>query len=414
MSQQYDLVVRNGFAHSRERTVDIGIVDETITDVADDLDGGGATEIDADGSLVSPSFVDCHMHLDKAFAAWGERFPKYNDKPFEYERITNLGAEYFEETPKEEIEDNAVRNARLAASNGTSHIRTHVTVDTSSGTKTAEAVIGARERVSDLVDIEIVPYSEFGYLNDDGVEEYVRESLELGADLVGGMDPLTVDDDIDDVLDIWFDIATEYGVGIDCHIHEQGSLGRYTLNRLAEKTLEHDYAGEVTVSHGYAIAGASREERDALISTFEEAGIDLVTCYTSTRPSMPVKRLMDSEIALGHGTDNDRDFVFPHGNADVLEGLLVESMKLPEDPSEGIGYRYFDSNRGLDQLWEMATTESAAVLGLEDYGIREGATANLVVFDAPSRQWAITTQATKTHVVKNGTVVAEDGELVTA
>lgn len=412
MDQQFDLLVRNGFVHSKNEVVDVGVDDGRITEVAEAIPGGASTEIDAEGNLLSAGFADLHMHMDKAFAAWGDRFPRYNAGHCEPDRFRELGVEYFSSTPKSEIKRNAIKDAELAASNGTSHIRTHVLVDADWGTKTTEAVIEAREEVSDLVDIEIVPYSERGLITADEVEGYVRESMELGADLVGGMDPLSTDNNVDEVIDTWFDIATDHDAGIDCHIHEHGSLGLYTLDRLAEKTLEHGYSGRVTASHAYALATES-EQRDTVLGKLERAGVNLVTCHTSVLPGMPVKRILDSDIDLGHGTDNDQDFVFPHGNADVLEALLVDSIKLPDDPSrKDIGYRNFDTNDELDLLWEMATENGAAIMDIDTYGVVEGAPADLVVFDAPSRQWAIATETERTCVIKNGTVIAEHGSIV--
>lgn len=412
MATQFELLVRNGFVHSQNDVVDVGVNDGRITEVAETIPASASTEIDADGNLVSAGFVDLHMHMDKAFAAWGDRFPKYNAGHCEPDRFRKLGVDYFTSTPKSEIKQNVIKDAKLAARNGTSRIRTHVLVDADWGTKTTEAVVEAREAVSELVDIEIVPYSERGLITADEIEGYIRESMELGADLVGGMDPLSTDNNIDDVVETWFDIATDHDAGIDCHIHEHGSLGLYTLDRLAEKTLEHDYGGRVTASHAYALATES-DQRDAVLEKLERAGVNLVTCHTSILPGMPVKRILDSDIELGHGTDNDQDFVFPHGNADVLEALLVNSIKLPDDPSrKDIGYRNFDTNDELDRLWEMATENGAAVMNLDTYGIVEGAPADLVVFDAPSRQWAIATETDRTCVIKDGTVIAERGTIV--
>ncbi|MET0458295.1 MAG: amidohydrolase family protein, partial [Ilumatobacteraceae bacterium] len=43
---------------------DVAIRDGVITEVGLDVDGGGAREIDADGLVVTPGFVDIHTHFD--------------------------------------------------------------------------------------------------------------------------------------------------------------------------------------------------------------------------------------------------------------------------------------------------------------------------------------------------------------
>ena len=62
-----DLVIRNGTVvdgtGAPSRRADVAIVGDRITDVGDDV-GPGRREIDADGLLVTPGFVDPHTHYD--------------------------------------------------------------------------------------------------------------------------------------------------------------------------------------------------------------------------------------------------------------------------------------------------------------------------------------------------------------
>lgn len=44
-------------------------------------------------------------------------------------------------------------------------------------------------------------------------------------------------------------------------------------------------------------------------------------------------------------------------------------------------------------------------------GLAESEPADLVVLDEPSPEWAITRQANRRAVIKDGTVVARDGEI---
>ena len=67
------------------------------------------------------------------------------------------------------------------------YLRTHVTVHPAWGTKTVEAVAAARERLREVLHIEIVAYSEEGVL-DDETPSLLVDCVDAGADLVGGMD----------------------------------------------------------------------------------------------------------------------------------------------------------------------------------------------------------------------------------
>ena len=70
----HDLVIRGGSVvdgtGADARTADVAITDGVVTEVGT-VDGRGAREIDADGALVTPGFVDIHTHYDGQ-ATWDE------------------------------------------------------------------------------------------------------------------------------------------------------------------------------------------------------------------------------------------------------------------------------------------------------------------------------------------------------
>ncbi|MFZ4519346.1 MAG: N-acyl-D-amino-acid deacylase family protein [Microthrixaceae bacterium] len=63
-----DLIIRNGTVvdgtGAPARHADVAVTDGRITEVADRVDGTATREIDADGLLVTPGFVDIHTHFD--------------------------------------------------------------------------------------------------------------------------------------------------------------------------------------------------------------------------------------------------------------------------------------------------------------------------------------------------------------
>jgi N-acyl-D-aspartate/D-glutamate deacylase len=72
---ELDLIIRGGTVvdgtGAPPRTADVGVRDTTIVDVGR-LDASAARELDADGLLVTPGFVDIHAHYDGQ-ATWDDR-----------------------------------------------------------------------------------------------------------------------------------------------------------------------------------------------------------------------------------------------------------------------------------------------------------------------------------------------------
>lgn len=70
---QADLVIRGGEVvdgtGAPARTADVAIEGDKIVAVDESFDGTGRREIDAEGRIVTPGFVDIHTHLD-AQLAW--------------------------------------------------------------------------------------------------------------------------------------------------------------------------------------------------------------------------------------------------------------------------------------------------------------------------------------------------------
>ncbi|OYR57834.1 amidohydrolase family protein, partial [Halorubrum halodurans] len=194
------------------------------------------------------------------------------------------------------------------------------------------------------------------------------------------------------------DVVVRGDVDLDVHVHERDATGMETLERLAERAVEAGYEDRVTASHAFALADAG-DRLPAALDRFRDARLDLVTCYQSTPTGMPIRECHGAGLTMAHGTDQFHDLWGAHGNLDPLEAMLVESLKLD-------GY---STNRGLRTLWDLVTAHGASVLDLEGYDVDPGTPADLVVHSASSPEWAILENDTPDYVIKNGSIVAEDG-----
>ena len=83
---------------------------------------------------------------------------------------------------------------------------------------------------------------------------------------------------------------------------------------------------------------------------------------------------------------------YPLGHGDPMQAAYVLAH---------LGHMSGDTE--LHQLLEMVTVNPAKALRVEDYGLRVGGAADLVVFDAPTDVDALRLQAPRTLVLRNGT-----------
>lgn len=416
-----DIIIKNGYVVNREAVVDIAIDDGRIQTVADTIDTACEREINADGRLTAPGFIDAHLHLDKACGAYGDRVPRGHQDPFTFESIAEHEREHFTTATTEEITENALRNIQHAVGAGSTILRTHVNVDRPYlGLQNLRATVSARDRASELADIQVTPMGGGTAILEEETESRLRTAIALaredaGSDedvLVGGYDPPETHTRFDEIARRWFEIATDLDTDIDVHIQNGGTLGVSALERLVEMGNEHRFNGRTTVSHGFALAHAPGWKQEELIEQLGGRSRGVVVCYQTVRSGMPLRKMLDKNVCIGHGTDNFRDFVFPHGNADQLEGILTLANKLQGDRPFAEVYRWFETTEGLRALWDVLTHRGAELLGVSDYGIAEGNRGDLVVLDAPSPEWAIATDANRSFVIKNGVLVATDGTIL--
>ena len=120
---------------------------------------------------------------------------------------------------------------------GTTALRTHVDIDAEVGLTGLQALLAVTEEARDLIDIQIVAFPQSGILADPGTADFLDQAILEGADLVGGLDPAGIDDDVTGHLDAIFGIAERRGVGLDIHLHDPGPLGCFELRQIASRTL---------------------------------------------------------------------------------------------------------------------------------------------------------------------------------
>lgn len=374
---------------------DMLIENGKITKIAPNLTvPPGITLEDGRGEIVLPGLVEAHTHLDKSL--WGQPWYVNEVGPKLLDKIDN------ERMNKRRLDiDPARQSARQSIQSslmGSTHIRSHVDVDTEHGLWGIEGVMRTRDEYRDIVDIELVAFPQSGLLRRPGTLELMDEALRLGAEIVGGLDPCTIDRDPKGHLDAIFELCQRHGKPLDIHLHEPGEVGAFSLDLIIERTRSLGMNGKVTVSHAFCLGTPDPALIDPLIAQLAELDIAIMTTAPASRPAPPVKKLLAAGIRVCSGSDGIRDTWGPYGNADMLERAMFVGLR-----------NNFRRDDELRLALDVCTTEGAKVMEIDGYGLSEGCAADLIVLPGETVAEAIVTRSPKRRVIKHGRIVARDG-----
>ncbi|WP_055669823.1 amidohydrolase family protein [Desnuesiella massiliensis] len=270
--------------------------------------------IDAKGLLALPSFVDKHIHLDKGFygGPWTASTPFISV----FERIK----EEEEFLPKflDFTTERAESLLELITMSGVTHARVQCNVDPIIGLKNVERVRAALESYKDKLTYELVAFPQHGLLRSNSVP-LMKEAMKNGVNLVGGLDPATIDNDIEASLNAMMDIAIEYNSDVDIHLHDGGKLGMYTIKRLTELVEEAKWQGRVTISHAYCMGDSTLKEVEDIAERLSELNISIATTVPINIQAPPIPLLYKKGVKVHVINDNINDHWSPFGTGDLLQ-----------------------------------------------------------------------------------------------
>jgi cytosine deaminase len=382
-AETYDLVVRNVRPFGGE-PVDLGARGGTWAAIGNGLMGRAVVE--GRGRLALPGLVDGHMHLDKTLIGmpWIPHIPGGTVR----ERVA-AEKKIYADLPRGSLRQRAARLADLALRHGTTTIRCHVDVDTDRWLDGLIVLLDLREQYRDRLKIQLVAFPQSGVLSQPGMIELLGAAIKEGADLVGGLDPVSFDGDLDGHLDAIFGVAERHGVGLDIHLHEPGEMGAQSLEAIAARTRALGLGGKVNVSHAFALGDLQGVRLLEVAEQLALAGVSILTNAPGARPFPPPDTLLEAGVTIMAGSDNIRDPWQPYGSADQLERAMLVAYRM--------GWRH---DGGLETAARMVTDLAATGLGLPAYGIAVGVPADLVLVDAGTVAEAVVSRPPREVIVK--------------
>ncbi|WP_025844024.1 amidohydrolase family protein [Brevibacillus agri] len=308
------------------------IEDGRIAKIAygDEAAASGLPAKDAHGLLAVPSFRDMHIHIDKTY--YGGPWKAVTPVKGILERLEEESRLMPKLLPT--AQERAEKMLALLLSAGSTKIRSHCNIDPYIGLKNLEATLAAMETFRGRLECEVVAFPQQGLLRSNQVEN-IRQALKMGATFVGGVDPATVDQNIEKSLATIFELAVEADAPIDVHLHDPDHLGIFTFKRLAKMTEEAGWQGRVTISHAIALADVSLEEAADVAEMLAALGISITSTVPVNKATIPIPLLRDKGVSVSLGDDSITDHWSPFGQGDSLEkaGRLAERFRMQDERS---------------------------------------------------------------------------------
>lgn len=401
------MLVKNVHIHNREGLWQILIEEGKISRIfsQDEVFNYSGEILDGEEGIVYPPFVEPHIHLDATQTA-GQ--PNWNQSGTLFEGIERW-SERKSLLSNEDVKSRAWKTLKWQIANGVQHVRTHV--DVSDPTLTAlKAMLEVKKEIAPWVDLQIVAFPQEGILSYPNGEKLLEQAMEMGADVVGGIPHFEFTREYGvESMHIAFDIARKYNKQIDIHCDEIDDEQSRFVETVAALALKYDMGEKVTASHttamhSYNNAYASRLFRLLKMSKIHFVANPLVNIhlqgrfdtYPKRRGVTRVKEMLKNNINVCFGHDDVFDPWYPLGTANMLQVL---HMGLHVCQLMGYG----QINDGL----KLVTENSAKALGLTDYGIQEGNSANFIVLPAENGFDAVRRQVPTRYSIRHGKVISE-------
>ncbi len=336
--------------------------------------------IDMKGTMVFPTFVDMHTHLDK-----GHIWPR-NPNPDGTFRgaLTTVAADRAARWTAEDVRARMDFALRCAWAHGTGAIRTHLDSIPPQDAISFPVFREMREEWRGRIDLQASCLIGCDMAEMGGA--FVR-TADIVAEAGGVLGMVTYPvPDLTERLRAFFRLAKERGLAVDFHVDETGDASVATLREIARLVLESGFDAPVTVGHCCSLAVQPEAEALATLDLVAQAGLNVVslpmcnmylqdraTCRTPRWRGVTLVHEMKARgIPVAFASDNTRDPFYAYGDLDMVE-VMREATRIA----------HLDH---ADSDWVKAfLTTPAAACGFAAPSLASGAPADLVICRA--RSW---------------------------
>jgi cytosine deaminase len=400
-------IIRGVRLRGRDGTFDVALDGERVAAVETSIDGDGwDREFDGAGCLLSPGFVNGHLHLDKCRLGEVMR-PNRSQTLQEAIEITWDHKRSYEAS---EIADRAAPVVDAGIVHGTTAIRGFADVDTIGGVTPVEGLLELKRRFEGETLFEVVAFPQEGIWRMPGTDKLMEQCMELGADVVGGLPWYENTDALArEHVDFCLDLARRFDRDVHMLVDDTDDPYSRSLEYLAVAVMDAGLEGRVSASHCGALGAYPHAYAEKVIALVRDAGISI---FSNTHVSLVmtghhdrglirrgttrIKELLDAGVNVASAQDDVNDPYFPFGKPDQLEvGQYTALVGQLTYPSE------------LETVFDMVSVNAARAMRLEGYGVEPGCRADLVLIEAPSAHEALRLLPPRRAVFYGGRLVAE-------
>jgi cytosine/creatinine deaminase len=394
-----DLILKSARVLGREHELaDIGIENGRIAVITPNLPAQG-NSLDVGGRLVSPGFVETHIHLDKSAI-----IDRCKSERGDLEEAIAEAAKAKKAFTPDDVYARAKRTLEKAILQGTTHMRTHLEVDPGVELRSLEGVMPLIKEYAWAIDLSICVFPQEGLLNNPGTDELMVEGLKRGCRVVGAA-PYT-DSNPPGQIDRVFEMARDFDVDIDMHLDFGPTAENMDLEHVCRRTDEHKYGGRVAIGHVTKAASLSMPEFGRMAKRLADAGVALTVLpstdlflmgrnhahdHNVSRGVVPAHKLVAHGVNCSLSSNNVLNPFTPFGDCSQIRMANVYA-----------NICHVGKRADMQACFDMITRRPAQIMRLSDYGLEPGKSADLVVLDNTDPTMAIAELSPVLYAFKRG------------
>jgi cytosine deaminase len=399
MTPHFDILIQRAQLREEKDVFDIGIGNGKIVALAKQVEGDAELTIDAQGNLVTESFVNPHLHLCKVYTRQmmdDEALTGYHAEGMGKAMTTiELAARVKEKYDESWIIKHVRRALAQAALHGNTHIRAFADVDSKARLEGVKALLRAREEFKGIVEIQVCAFAQDGWVREPGASVLMRQAMEMGADVAGGIPWIEYTEaDIQTHIRQIFDLAQEFDKDVSMLVDDAGDAGLRSLEAMAVETIRRGWQGRALAHHARAMELYPQPYFQKVVALLKQAQMAVVSDPHTGPLHARVKELLEEGVTVCLGQDDISDGYYPFGRNNMLEVAFLAAHLL-----------WMTTQRELETLYDMTTHNAAQAMNIDDHAMKVGATANLVVLREPNVLDALREHAAPIHVISHGKLV---------